>query len=444
MTKVNICLISLGCEKNLVDSELILGMLKEQKDAQGYLFNIVNDAKDSDVVIINTCGFIESAKREALSVIFDVLALKKEKASLKVVVCGCLVERYLEDLKKDIPEVDLFIPIKDYFRFNERLFTLLGAKDISSGSLDYSKRLISTGKSLAYLRISDGCNNRCAYCAIPLIRGNFKSRSHDDILDEFKWLVKKGYKEICLISQDLSNYGYDINDSLANLLRDLDSVSEDYFIRLLYLYPDEITDEFIEVVNNSSHIIHYFDIPLQHASNKILKLMNRRGTKEEAEALIQKIREKMPDSVIRTTMIVGFPHESDKDFNELIEFIKEIKFTHLGAFTFSKEEDTKSFNMTMQVPSRVKIERYNKLMETQRIISREIMKGFVNNTYYGIIEKFDNSEDCYLARIYMQAPDDIDGYTKIYTNKELKVDETYLIKIVDSLDYDLIGEVIDD
>ena len=444
MKEIKISLISLGCEKNLVDSEMILGMLKDTKGSSGYLFKIVDSAYDSDIIIINTCGFIESAKKEALDVIFDAVMIKEEKKDVKIVVCGCLAERYLEELKKEITEVDLFIPLKDYFKFGKLLLTLIGAHDINEVKLDYTKRLISTGKSLAYLRISDGCNNRCAYCAIPLIRGNFRSRKHQEIVDEFKGLVKNGYKEICLISQDLSNYGYDINDSLANLLIDLDQVEGDYIIRLLYLYPDEITDEFIDVVCNSSHIIHYFDIPLQHASNKILKLMNRRGTKIDAINLIKKIREKMPDSVIRTTMIVGFPHESEKDFGELLEFIQEVKFTHLGAFTFSKEEDTKSFDMTMQVSNKTKIERYNKLMETQRLISRDLLKEYVNKCYYGVIDKFDENEECYLARIYTQAPDDIDGYTKIYTKELLSLDKRYLLKIVDSLDYDLIAEVIDD
>ncbi len=440
MKEIKLSLISLGCEKNLVDSEMILGMIKSSK----YNFLITNDVKESDVVIINTCGFIESAKKEALDTIFDCINIKEENPNLKIVVCGCLAERYLDELKEEIKEVDLFIPIKDYFKFGKLLLNLLGEEDLDQLKLDSKNRLVSTGKSLAYLKISEGCNNRCAYCAIPLIRGNFRSIAHSEVVEEFKKLVKDGYKEICLISQDLSNYGYDINDSLANLLKDLDQVSGDHFIRLLYLYPDEITDEFIDVVSNSSHIIPYFDIPLQHASNKILKLMNRRGTKEDAKALINKIRNKVAGSIIRTTMIVGFPHESEKDFNELIDFIEEMKFTHLGAFTYSKEEDTKSFNMTMQVPSKVKVERYNKLMEVQRNISKKIMKEFVGGIYLGIVEKYDSDEECYLARIFMQAPDDIDGYTKIYTNKELVLDKFYEIKIVDSLDYDLIGEIVDD
>lgn len=435
MQKIKVSLISLGCEKNLVDSEMILGMIKNDNID----FEITTDVESSDVVIINTCGFIESAKREALSEIFNALSIKDKNPDFKVVVCGCLAQRYLEDLKRDIPEVDLFIPIKDYLKFG-KLFLKLFNKD-NNICLDYKTRTISTGKSLAYLRISDGCNNRCSYCAIPLIRGSFKSRAHDEVKEEFIKLVRDGFKEICLISQDLSNYGYDINDTLANLLIDLDSIEGDHIIRLLYLYPDEVTDEFINVVSNSSHIIHYFDIPLQHASNRILKLMNRRGTKEAAKRLIEKIRTKMPDSIIRTTMIVGFPHETDKDFSTLIDFIKDIKFDHLGAFTYSKEEDTKSFSMTKQVSKKKAIQRYNILMEEQRLISKELMKKYVGNTYLGLVEKYDKDEECYLARIYSQAPDDIDGYTKIYTDQALKIDKFYEIKIVDSLDYDLIGEV---
>ena len=253
MKEIKLSLISLGCEKNLVDSEMILGMIKSSK----YNFLITDDVEASDVVIINTCGFIESAKKEALDTIFDCINIKEENPNLKIVVCGCLAERYLDELKEEIKEVDLFIPIKDYFKFGKLLLNMLGEEDLDQLKLDSKNRLVSTGKSLAYLKISEGCNNRCAYCAIPLIRGNFRSRAHSEVVEEFKKLVKDGYKEICLISQDLSNYGYDINDSLANLLKDLDQVGGDHFIRLLYLYPDEITDEFIDVVSNSSHIIPY-------------------------------------------------------------------------------------------------------------------------------------------------------------------------------------------
>lgn len=433
--KRKISLISLGCEKNLVDSEMILGLFKD-----GY--EIVNNLNKADVIVINTCGFIKSAKEEALDTIFDCLDYKKN--GTKIVVCGCLVQRYEDDLTNNelLKDVDLWIPIKDYYKFGDLINSLFEDKNLSSTGLDFEKRLISTGKALAYLKISEGCNNRCAYCAIPLIRGNFKSRSHEEIKKEFLGLVGKGYKEICLISQDLSNYGYDINDTLANLIKDLDSVEGDYAIRLLYLYPDEITDEFILAVKNSKHILHYFDIPLQHASNKLLKLMNRRGTKEDAKALISKIRSEMSDAIIRTTIIVGFPHESEKDFNELLEFIHEVKFNHLGAFTYSKEDDTTSFNMTMQVPKKVKNERYNKLMEEQRWVSLELNKAFLNKEMKCLIEKYDEDENVYLARTYIQAPDDIDGYVKISSDKKLELEEVYNCRIVDVDFYDMVAIII--
>ena len=345
--------------------------------------------------------------------------------------------------------MDLFIPIVRYFEFGKLFLNLLNEDDNNSLRFDFHNRLISTGKRLAYLRISDGCDNRCAYCAIPLIRGGFRSVPFDDVVKEFKNLVKKGYKEITLISQDLTRYGSDVKSSLATLLKELDKIEGDHFIRLLYLYPDEITKELIEAIKESNHVIHYFDIPLQHASNKILKCMRRRGTKEEYISLIKYIRSQMNDAIIRTTMIVGFPHETQKDFDELIDFIKEVEFDHLGAFMYSKEEDTPAFEMKNQVSKKEKIRRYNILLEEQRHISNKLMKKFIGNTYYALLEKYDDNEKCYLARIYSQAPDDIDGYTKIYSPNlvkeketlQLKLDEMCEVEIIDSTDYDLIGKI---
>lgn len=439
--EIKISLISLGCEKNLVDSEMILGMIKNSH----YDFKITNNLEESDCIIINTCGFIDSAKEEAIKTIFDCIGLKEKNPNLKLVVCGCLTQRYLKDLIQNIEEVDLFIPIVRYFEFGKLLLNLFKKEDNDSLRFDYHNRLISTGKRLAYLRISDGCDNRCAYCAIPLIRGGFNSVPFDDVVKGLKKLVKDGYKEIALISQDLTRYGTDINLSLASLLKELDKIEGDHIIRLLYLYPDEITKELIETIKESNHIIHYFDIPLQHASNKILKYMRRRGTKEEYISLIKYIRSQMSDAIIRTTMIVGFPHETKKDFDELIEFVKEVEFDHLGAFMYSKEEDTPAFKMNMQVSKKEKVNRYNILLEEQRHISNKLMKKFIGNTYFALLEKYDDNEKCFLARIYSQAPDDIDGYTKIYSpnsmKDKVKLDEMCEVEIIDSTDYDLIGNI---
>ncbi len=442
--KIKISLISLGCEKNLVDSEMVLGLINKMGS-----FAIVDEVNDSDIVIINTCGFIKSAKEEALDTIFDCINIKSEKKSqgidFKVVVCGCLVQRYFDDLSvnEDLRDVDLWIPIKDYAFFGEKLMSIIDKKDepCSCNNLDFKDRLISTGNRLAYVKISEGCNNRCTYCAIPLIRGNFVSRKHEDIVNEVKNLVNQGYYEICLISQDLSNYGYDTNDSLAALVRDIDSIKGDYVIRLLYLYPDEITDDFIYAVRDSKHVLHYFDIPLQHASNKMLSLMHRRGTKEEVTALINKIRKEMPDSVLRTTMIVGFPHETEKDFDELMEFVHKMQFNHLGAFMFSKEDDTIAYSMNMQVSKKVKAERYNKLMEEQRWVSLSKNKEFIGKRLKCLVEDYNDEEDVYVARSYVQAPDDIDGALYLTSSKVLEIGKVYEATITECAFYDMRGIV---
>ena len=431
MKTLKIALISLGCEKNLVDSESILGFIDKDN------VEFVSELEDADIIIVNTCGFITSAKVEAINTIYEALTYKPKA---KVIVCGCLVERYYDDLVKGISDVDLWIPIRDYYKFGALVSELIKDNYYLDKAPDERRRVLSTPKHLAYVRISDGCNNRCSYCAIPLIRGNFRSRNTNDIIEEVELLVKEGRKEICLISQDLTRYGSDLKDmSLAKLLKEILKIKGDYVIRLLYLYPDEITDELIETIRDNEKILPYFDIPIQHASNKLLKLMNRRGTKEEIISLISKIRSTVKDAVIRTTIIIGFPHESDKDHKELLEFIKEIKFDHLGAFTYSKEEDTASFNMTMQVSKKVKEARYNELLETQKWVSLKQNERYLNNTYDVVIEDYDEESGMYVGRGYMMAPDDIDGAIYIKSGKELAVSDIVKVKITEVDFYDLIG-----
>ena len=444
--KIRVSLISLGCEKNLVDSEMIMGLVGKNS-----IFDVASEVEKSDIVIINTCGFIKSAKEEALDTIFDCVNIKLDKRSrgesFKIVVCGCLVQRYFDDLKnnEDLSEVDLWIPIKDYAFFGEKLMSIVSEKGkqepCSCNNLDFKNRLISTGNRLAYVKISEGCNNRCTYCAIPLIRGNFVSRKREDIIEEVRDLVKNGYYEICLISQDLSNYGYDIDDSLASLVREIDKIEGDYVIRLLYLYPDEITDDFIYAVRDSKHVLHYFDIPLQHASNKMLSLMHRRGTREEVTQLIEKIRKEIPDVVLRTTMIVGFPHESEKDFEEMLEFVHKLQFNHLGAFTFSKEDDTIAYSMNMQVSKKVKVDRFNRLMEEQKWVSLSKNKEFIGKKLKCLVEDYNDNEDVYVARSYVQAPDDIDGALYLTSSKVLEIGKVYEATITDCDFYDMRGIV---
>lgn len=431
--------ISLGCEKNLVDSEMIMGGLSDAD------FVITTELDEADIIIINTCGFITSSKEESINTIIDCLDYKENGA--KIVCTGCLVQRYLDDLKKEIPEVDLWIPIKDYYRFGELLSSLF-TDEIKDVKVKMESRLISTPPYMAYVRVSDGCNNRCTYCAIPLIRGDFKSRKQEDIVLEVQDLVKNGYKEINLISQDLTNYGYDIrrdtgkNVTLVTLLKEIVKIPEIKWIRMLYLYPDEITDELIEFVSNNSKILPYFDIPIQHASDKILKWMNRRGNQDFIENLINKIRSSIPHAIIRSTLIVGFPHESEKDFQILKDFIKKIKFNHLGAFTYSKEEDTLSYNMNNQVPEKVKNERLSEIMEIQRFISLEQNKKFLNNKYECVIESYDEETNKFYGRSYAFAPDDIDGEVIIDYDEEIELGKFYDVLIYDVDFYDIFGKVI--
>ena len=435
MEKIKVSLISLGCEKNLVDSEMILGLFKEAN------MEITSDLNEANVIVVNTCGFITSAKQEAIDTIFEVLDYQEN--GTKIVVTGCLAQRYLEDLKKEIPEVDLYIPIRDYHRFGELISSLFD-KDYSNICMKMESRVISTPSHLAYLKISEGCDNRCAYCAIPLIRGGFVSRKEEDVIMEFKYLVSTGRKEICLISQDLTKYGIDLKDtSLASLLRKLVKVEGDYKIRLLYLYPDEITDELIQVVKENEKILPYFDIPVQHGSDKILKWMGRRGSQEFITNLIKKIRKEIPECVIRTTLIVGFPHESEKDFEILKKFVQENEFDHLGAFTYSKEEDTKSYYMNHQVPQKIKEKRLDEIMELQKWISLKQNKKYLNKIYDVVIESYDYDNYCYVGRGYMYAPDDIDGSIMIRSDRELEISKQYKCKIIDVDFFDMYAEVIE-
>ncbi len=426
-------MISLGCAKNLVDSELFLGLCTK------YNIEITNDITEADIITINTCGFIDKAKEESLDTIMEIVKIKEENKNLKIIVMGCLVQRYLKDLQKEIPEVDYFIPIRDYNKLDD-IFMLLTSSS-SHHELSYTNRIISTGNTSCYVRIGDGCDNRCSYCAIPLIRGPYKSRPSEDILNEVKYLAKKGIKDITLISQDTSKYGIDLNNyNLANLLDDIANLHLFKTIRVLYLYPDEVTDEIINVFKKHEEIVNYFDIPIQHASNKLLKAMNRRGSKELIESLINKIRANIPDAVIRTTIIVGFPGETKEDFEILKDFIKKMKFERLGAFTYSDEENTKGYTMDHKVTPRTMNKRYNELLEIQKEIALEYNESRIGQTLEVLVEEYDEEILMFKTRSYAEAPDDADGY--IYVPGDLQVGDYVKIKITATYDYDLIGEII--
>ena len=418
-------LISLGCAKNQVDSEMILGVFKRS--------DITNNIEEADVIIINTCGFIESAKKESIDTILEMADYHK-----KLIVTGCLVERYYEDLKKSLPEVDLFIRIKDYPHIKEILKDFLNenVKDFKE-----KNRLLITPKHLAYLRISDGCNNRCSYCAIPLIRGNYKSRLEDDIYEEAVSLVNKGVKEIVLISQDTTRYGTDLgNTNIVKLLKRLETIPGVEFIRFLYLYPSDVTDELIECVKESKVITPYFDIPIQHASDKMLKLMNRRDTNEVLYSLVNRIRKAIPNAVLRTTVMLGFPYEEEEDFNILKKFISDVRFDKLGGFTYSKEEGTKGYFMP-QVNKNTAKRRLDEIMHMQEKISLEKGLERVGEIHKAIVEEFEGYY--YICRSFAFAPDDVDGYLFVLSDNKLKKGDVIQVEITDADSYNLFGKKLD-
>ena len=427
-----IALISLGCEKNLVDSENILGLLLKNH------YEIVSNKDDADILIINTCGFIESSKKESIDTILDNIDKKQ-----KVVVTGCLVNRYQEELAKEIPEVDLWIPIRDYKRFNTLLSTL--DQDLTNyEGLNDDYRLVSTGNYSAYLKIGDGCSNCCTYCAIPLIRGPYVSRPFESVIKEAKKLANEGYKELIVLEQDTTRYGLDLKEkkTIVDLLKELLKIQGLEYIRLLYLYPDEITDELIDLIAKEERLTPYFDIPIQHSEDSILKAMNRRGDKEYLRMLFTKIRNKIPNAILRTTIMVGFPGETNQDFSNLLDFIKEIKFDHLGAFKYSKEEGTKSYNYPHQVRESTKQKRLETLMELQQGISYELNKRHIGEVMTGLV--VGKEKDYYLLRSYYNAPDDIDGKILFLCNKPLKEGEKVKVLIKESYVYDLYGTLLEE
>ena len=425
-----VALISLGCAKNLVDSENILGLLLRNH------YEIINNKDEADILIINTCGFIESSKKESIDTILDNINKKQ-----KVVVTGCLVNRYKDELAKEIPEVDLWIPIREYKNFNRLLATL--DKDITNyEGLNDNYRLVSTGSYSAYLKIGEGCSNCCTYCAIPLIRGPYVSRPYEDTIKEARELANKGYKELIVLEQDTTRYGLDLKEkkTIVDLLKGLLEIKELAFIRLLYLYPDEITDELIDLIAKEERLTPYFDIPIQHSEDKILKAMNRRGDKAYLTNLFNKIKTKIPNAILRTTVMVGFPGETKKEFDNLINFVKDVKFDHLGAFTYSREEGTKSYDYPHQVRESTKQKRLDELMSLQQKISYDLNKKHIGEVMKGLVVGKENGY--YLLRSYFNAPDDVDGKILFRSSRELKEGDITKVRITESYVYDLYGEEI--
>lgn len=433
---MNVGFVSLGCSKNLVDTEMFIGMFKKEN------FNIVNETKDADIIIVNTCGFIESAKQEAINTILEMANYKENGNCKYLIATGCLVKRYKSELEKAIPEVDLYISVDEYDEMWSKIENLLNIEQKSKNTLEYIDRIVATGNTTAYLKIAEGCSNNCTYCAIPSIRGGFESRKFEDIIEEAKSLASKGYKEIIVIAQDTSKYGIDLYGKvrLAELLDDLCKIDGIEWIRFLYTYPENINNELIEVVKKNDKICNYFDIPLQHFSDKVLKRMNRKSNSESIKKVITKIRESIPNCIIRTTFIVGFPGETDEDFEKLYNFVKEAKFEKLGAFKYSKEDGTSASRLSEQIHHRTKQKRWNLIMKEQEKISKKLLEEKIGNIYEAIVDSVDGKY--IIARSYMDIPDE-DGVIYIENNGKVQQGSFIKCEITEVKGYDLIGKLVD-
>ena len=435
-------MISLGCPKNQVDAEHMLALI----DAAGC--EIVDYVDGCDVVIVNTCGFIDDAKKEAIENILDMVELKKEGIISKIVVTGCLAQRYKDEIVTEIPEVDAVVGIGangDIVKTIEEVMSGVDTIEKYPPRCDLpleGQRILTTPQYWAYLKIGEGCSNRCTYCTIPSIRGNMRSRSMENVIEEAKQLAESGVKELILIAQDTTSYGLDLYGELKlpELLNELCKIDSIEWIRLLYCYPDRITDELIETMKEQDKIVNYIDLPLQHADDKILKAMNRRGDQAMIRNVIEKLRTEIPDVVIRTTFIVGFPGEGEDEFENLAVFVNEIEFDRLGVFTFSAQEGTPAYDMEDQVEEDVKTRRGEIIMQDQYSIMEEKNSEKIGKTYKVIVEDYDGYSDSYTGRTYMDAPE-IDGIVRFTSDRDLDIGDFVEVEIFDVEDYDLIGEV---
>lgn len=430
--------VSLGCSKNLIDTEMAIGLFKRNN------FEIVNDVEKAEIIIVNTCGFIESAKQEAINTILE-MAEYKEKGTCKyLVVMGCLVQRYKKELQKALPEVDLFIEINDYGSYWDKILELLDEeeKPDTINNLCYMDRVISTGNKTAYLKIAEGCSNRCTYCAIPYIRGPYVSRPMEEVLEEAKKLATAGIKELIVIAQDTTRYGEDLygESKLSDLLNELCKIDGFEWIRFLYAYPESITDELIQTVKNNPKICNYFDIPIQHISDSVLRRMNRRTTGKQIEELINKIKKQIPDVILRTSLIVGFPGETEGDFNKLYEFVKKGYFDKLGVFTYSKEDGTPAARLKEQIHPATKKKRYNLIMSVAKDISAEKLKSYIGKEYKVLVEDTTFDHKFCVGRSYMDIPD-TDGMVIIKNCDTKLVGEFVNCKVTAVNNYDLIAKI---
>lgn len=440
MTKVGF--ISLGCSKNLVDTEVMLYKLHSAG------FEITPNEEEAEIIVVNTCGFIESAKQESIDNILDCEELKKWGKCKHIIATGCLVERYREEVMENLPELDAIVGVGSLDDIVEACRAVMRGEKYSSfkdkeSSVLGGDRIITTEPHTAYLKIAEGCDNRCTYCAIPLIRGRLRSRKIEDIVAEAKDLESMGVKELNLIAQDTTRYGLDLYGeySLAKLVRALTKETSIPWIRLLYCYPDKITDELIGELKNNDRLLKYMDIPIQHISDNVLGRMNRHGNSALIRETVKKLRENVPGIVLRTTAMVGFPGETEEDFTELCEFIKEARFDRFGAFTFSPEEGTPAAELDCQIDEQTKQDRYDVIMQTQLYVTDELNSKKIGKTLKVITDGFDSVAEVYYGRSYGDAPD-VDGKVYFKSPRKINPGAFVSVKITEALDYDLVGEVL--
>lgn len=439
MTKYKIGVVSLGCDKNRIDTEIMLGNLNDY-------YTITNTPEDADIIIVNTCGFIESSKQESIDTILDMAKYKKKHHCKLLITTGCLSQRYGKELMDLMPEIDIMVGVNDYDKLHESIEKFLKDNEKSyifskdEYKINEGKRVITTGKATAYIRIGEGCSNYCTYCIIPKIRGDYRSRKMEDILEEASALAENGVKELIIVAQDTTKYGIDLysEKKLPELLNRISKIEGIQWIRILYCYVEEITDELIEAIASNDKVCKYLDMPIQHISDNILKAMGRRGRKAEILSIIRKLRNKVEDVVLRTTLIVGFPGESEEDFEELKDFVRDIKFDKLGVFTYSPEEGTPACRMANQIDEDVKEARKNEIMYLQQSVSKSVNEAKVGNIYEAIIESFDG--EFYVGRTKGMSPE-IDGNVFVKSERNLAIGEIVKVIITEAVEYDLIGDV---
>ena len=439
---MKILFISLGCDKNLVDSEMMLGMLQEKG------FSFTDDETEADIVVVNTCCFINDAKEESINTLLEMAQLREDGQIKALIAAGCLAQRYREEIQQEIPQVDAIVGTTAIEAIAAAVEEVLAGQghnhyeDIDAKPVTGKKRIVTTGGHFAYLKIAEGCDKHCTYCIIPKVRGSYRSVPMENLLAEARELAENGVKELILVAQETTLYGVDLygKKSLPALLHELAQISGIYWIRILYCYPEEITDELIETMKKEPKVCHYLDIPIQHASDHVLKRMGRRTDQKELRGMVKKLRDAIPDICLRTTLITGFPGETEGDHEELVRFVDEMEFDRLGVFTYSQEEDTAAAVMPDQVDEELKSTRQADLMELQQEIAFEKAEDMVGRVLTVMIEGKVADEDAYVARTYRDAPN-VDGYLFLNTTASLMTGDFVKVLVTGSNEYDLIGEI---